>query len=212
MVSRVPVTLSGRRAQAARNDQLILDAARAVFTADPEAPIAAVAEHAGVGISALYRRYRGKDELLQRLALDGLERYIQDVEMAVADAGEPWSAFARFMQRCVDAGTSSLTLRFAGSFTATDELYRLGQRAFELTAQLLTRTAASGALRPGIGVADISLLFELLQAVQVRDPARTTQLRQRYLALLLDALHFRTVAPLPGPAPTWEEMRARYER
>jgi len=33
--------LSGRRAQAARNDQLVLDAARAVFTADPGAPIAA---------------------------------------------------------------------------------------------------------------------------------------------------------------------------
>ncbi len=48
--------LSGRKAQAARNDTLILAAARAVFTADPSAPIAAVAERAGVGISALYRR------------------------------------------------------------------------------------------------------------------------------------------------------------
>jgi AcrR family transcriptional regulator len=42
-----------RAAQAARNDQAILDAAREVFVADPTAPIAAVADRAGVGISAL---------------------------------------------------------------------------------------------------------------------------------------------------------------
>ena len=35
--------MSGRRAQAARNDTLILAAARDVFLADPTAPIAAVA-------------------------------------------------------------------------------------------------------------------------------------------------------------------------
>ena len=46
--------LSGRRAQAARNDELILQAARAVFVSDPSAPISAVAERAGVGISPLY--------------------------------------------------------------------------------------------------------------------------------------------------------------
>jgi AcrR family transcriptional regulator len=64
--------MSGRQAQAARNDQVILDAARAVFVADPTAPIAAVAERAGVGISALYRRYPSKEALLRTLCLDGL--------------------------------------------------------------------------------------------------------------------------------------------
>ena len=36
--------LSGRLAEAARNDQRILDSARAVFVADPGAPITAVAK------------------------------------------------------------------------------------------------------------------------------------------------------------------------
>jgi AcrR family transcriptional regulator len=67
---------SGRKAQAERNDQTILDAARAVFPREPAAPISAVAKEAGVGISALYRRYAGKDELLQTLCADGLRRYI----------------------------------------------------------------------------------------------------------------------------------------
>jgi hypothetical protein len=55
-----------RRAQAARNDQRILDAAREAFVADPGAPIAAVAKRAGVGIGALHRRYPSKEELLRR--------------------------------------------------------------------------------------------------------------------------------------------------
>jgi AcrR family transcriptional regulator len=203
--------LSGRRAEAARNDQLILDAARRVFTDDPEAPIAAVAERAGVGIGALYRRYRSKDELLQRLASDGLQRYITEATAALADESEPWDTFARFMQRCVNIGAGSLTLRHAGTFSSTDELRRAGQEAYRITQQLLDRTKAAGALRPEIEVGDLSLLFEQLQAVRVSDEARTGQLRQRYLTLFLDALHTTRAAPLPGPAPQWEEMNRRYD-
>jgi hypothetical protein len=55
--------LSGRQAEARRNDGLILEAAREVFVEDPDAPISAVAERAGVGIGALYRRYASKEEL-----------------------------------------------------------------------------------------------------------------------------------------------------
>ena len=64
--------LPGRRGQAARNDVVILDAARQVFLVDPKAPISHVAERAGVGISALYRRYPSKEFLLCRLCHDGL--------------------------------------------------------------------------------------------------------------------------------------------
>src|ERR671915_562143 len=70
MDAEIAPRLPGRQAEAARNDQRILDAARAVFTADPNAPISAVAERAGVGISALYRRYAGKEDLLRRLCGD----------------------------------------------------------------------------------------------------------------------------------------------
>src|SRR6266581_4697316 len=75
--------LSSRRAQAARNDELILQAAKAVFVADPGAPITAVAKHAGVGISALYTRYGSKEELLRRLCSDGLLIVVQETEAAL---------------------------------------------------------------------------------------------------------------------------------
>jgi AcrR family transcriptional regulator len=202
--------LPGRQAEAARNDQKILVAARAVFTADPTAPISAVAEHAGVGISALYRRYRSKEELLQQLSLEGLRRYIVEVESALADDGDPWEAFAAFMRRAVDADTSSLTLHLAGTFTPTEAHWRDGETAFQLNVRLLNRTKAAGVLRPEIDVGDLSLLFEQLAAIKVGDPERSKQLRQRYLALLLDAIRDTSAAPLPGPPPTWDEISRRW--
>jgi AcrR family transcriptional regulator len=210
LMEPTPQPLSGRRAQAARNDQRILEAARAVFTADPEAPIAAVAARAGVGIAALYRRYRSKEELLQRLALDGLRRYVAETEAALADDGDPWEAFASFLRRSLDSGAGSLTVRLAGAFTPTEELQRAGRDAHAATQRLLDRAKAAGALHPDITVGDISLLLEQLQAVQVADPDRTGQLRHRYLALLLDSLH-RPATPLPGPPPSWEEISRRYD-
>ena len=207
----VPTSLSGRRAEAARNDRRILDAARAVFVADPGAPIAAVAEHAGVGISALYRRYRSKEELLRRLCGDGLQRYIAEVEAALADDGDPWTAFAGFMRGVMDADTHSLTLRLAGTFTPTEKLARDADRAHALTARLLDRTKAARAVRADIEVDDLSLLFEQLAAVSVGDGPRTRQLRHRYLALMLAGLRAPSSPPLPGPPPTWDEISRRWD-
>ena len=202
--------MSGRKAQAARNDRLILGAAREVFVADPKAPISAVAERAGVGIGALYRRYGSKEDLLRRLSADGLQLYISAVGDALADEGDPWEAFADFMRRIVDADTHSLTLRLAGTFTPTAEMFRNSERAQELNVRLFERTKDAGAIRPDIEVDDIALLLEQLAAVRVGDEERTRQLRRRYLALLLDALHDRSGSRLPGPPPSWEEIGRRW--
>ena len=204
--------LSGRRAEAARNDQLILDAAREVFVADPAAPIATVADRAGVGIGAIYRRYASKEELLRKLSAEGLRQHIAAVEDALArDDGDPWSAFSEYMHRIVDADTHSLTLSLAGTFSPTEELNREAARAQELTVRLFERTKAAGAIRPDIEVGDLSLLLEQLAAVRVADEERTRQLRHRYLALILDALRVSSGSPLPGPPPGWEEISQRWE-
>jgi AcrR family transcriptional regulator len=205
-----PAPLSGRRTQAARNDRRILEAARNVFVANPGAPISAVASEAGVGISALYRRYASKEDLLRKLCADGLQEYIAAAETALADSRDPWTVFAEFMRHIVDADTHSLTLRLAGTFAPTEEMYRQAERAQELTLRLFERCQA-GAVRPDLVVDDLSFLFEQLASVRAGDEERTRQLRHRYLALLLDALHTPSSARLPGPAPDWEEVRQRWQ-
>jgi AcrR family transcriptional regulator len=209
-VKRMPTTLSGRRAEAARNDERILEAAREVFVADPGAPISAVAERAGVGVGALYRRYESKEDLLRRLCADGLQRFIAAAEAALADHGDPWDAFAGFMRRCVDADTNSLTQRLAGTFTPTQELYREAGRAQGLLTALFDRTQSEGAIRDDLEVNDVGLLLEQVAALRFGDQARTLELRHRYLALLLDAVRAQPAEPLPGPPPGWEEIAARW--
>lgn len=211
MVGKDSVPMSGRRAEAARNDGLILETAREVFTADPGAPISAVAARAGVGISALYRRYESKETLLQKICSDGLNAYIEAVEEALADEGDPWEAFVRFMRRAVDADTNSLTSRLAGTFAPTEELYREGRRARELNERLFERIRGAGVVRPDIVFDDISLLLEQLTAVRIGDRERTFQLRHRYLALFLQAIHAPSDDELPGPPPGWEETGGRWQ-
>src|SRR4029453_8643297 len=115
--------LSGRRGQAAHNDERILTAAREVFIADADAPISAVASRAGVGISALYRRYPSKEDLLRQLCADGLRLYVEEAEAALADDGDPWEAFAAFLRRIWAAHAPSLTVRLAGTFSPTADMF-----------------------------------------------------------------------------------------
>jgi AcrR family transcriptional regulator len=211
MNEQVKETRAGRQDRAIRNDERILQAAREVFVADPGAPIAAVAHRAGVGISALYRRYASKEQLLQRLNLDGLRQYIAAAEAALAHDGDPGEAFERFMHAVVDADTHSLTQRLAGTFEPTEELNHQAARSHELVVRLFDRVQTAGAVRSDLVVDDLSFIFEQLAAVRLGDPERTAALRRRYLAIQLDGLRARPGTDLPGPPPGWGEIAARWE-
>jgi AcrR family transcriptional regulator len=204
--------LSGRRGQAARNDARILAAAREVFIADPRAPISAVAARANVGISALYRRWPSKEDLLRRLCRDGLRLYLDEAEAALADEGDAWEAFASFLRRIVDADVHSLTVRLAGTFSPTGEMFDDARRSGDLNERLVDRAKAAGALRADFMPEDLTLVLEQMAAIRpgiFGDAPRTRQLRQRCLAICLDGLHNPTT-PLPGPPPSEAELGGRW--
>jgi AcrR family transcriptional regulator len=208
-----PGSLSGRRKQAARNDQLILESARAVFIDDPGAPITAVAHHARVGISALYSRYGSKEELLRRLCADGLATFVAEIEAALADERDPWTAFAAFVHRLVAADTSSMTLALAGRFTPTPDMFELAVRSDRLLRELFDRVRP--ALRDDADVHDLSVISEMIAAIKSPDRDRTLELRRRYTDLVLAGLRAPAPgtpppAPLPGRPLTFEEISARW--
>ena len=203
--------LSGRRAEAARNDEAILASAREVFVADPDAPVSAVAERAGVGISSLYRRYESKEDLLRKLCGDGLALYIEIARDAADDtAGDPWETFATFMKRIVAAETHALTRNLAGRFAPTPELGEAASLADELNQQLVERAHAAGVLRTDVTPDDLTYIFEQVSSLHGPTPERTAQLRARFLTLHLDSLRAPGHTPLPGPPPTAAEQHARW--
>ena len=69
----------------------------------------------------------------RQLARDGLRRYIEEVEAAVADEGDAWAAFAAFMERILDADVLAITIRLAGTFTPTPDLMADATRAADST-------------------------------------------------------------------------------
>lgn len=202
--------LSGRRAEAARNDGRILEAARAVFLADPGAPIADVAREAEVGISALYRRYPSKEALLRALARDGLGRYIADLRAALEDDGDEWEAYRACMRRVVDGQSQALAQRVAGSFRPTAELTRLAGEASELASELHHLAQTAGVLRADVTPADITLLLEMISFVELPGPGRGRDLRLRYLDLILQALRAPGGGELPAPPATESALTARW--
>ena len=203
-----PAPLSGRRREAAINDRRILEAAREVFVADPDAPISEVARRAGVGISALYSRYAGKDDLLRQLCTDGLNRLSRIADEALADERHDWTVFSEFMRHAVESETSSLTLALAGKFTPTEEMGALAARTNEKIQHLFDRIKHT--LRPGADVLDLSTIWEQLAAIKVGDRQRTGALRVRYLTIALDGLRAQSDEELPGSPPSWEEISGRW--
>jgi AcrR family transcriptional regulator len=204
--------LSGRRREAARNDVEILDAAREVFLADPTAPVSAVAARAKVGISALYRRYASKEDLLRELSRDGLARYRAELERALADDRDPWTVYSECLTRILDGGSQALAQRLAGTFTPTPDLTELAQRAGTLATRVHQRAQRDKALRGDVSHEDVVLLLETVSSITLPGDDGGHALRRRYLALLLQALRAPGTGPLPGRAASPAELAARWHR
>jgi AcrR family transcriptional regulator len=197
--------------QFTRNDAAILQAARTVLLRDPDAPVSAVAAEAGVGMSALYRRYVGRDDLVRTLCRDGLDRFLEVAKEAAA-LPDPWSALESLVRGLVLADVHSLTVRLAGTFETTTELRALAVRAGDAGRAIVERARRAGALRPGLAWTDLTMLLEQLAAIRLDDARRTEQLRQRYLFLHLVAWRADPgpVTTVPGRAPSAAEASERW--
>ncbi|MEV0160126.1 TetR/AcrR family transcriptional regulator [Nonomuraea fuscirosea] len=199
----------GRQAEAARNDLALLRAAHEVFTTQGfDAPVSAIAKEAGVGMGSLYRRYRTKEELLQRLCLIAMERSLESAEAGLAHA-DPWEGLALFVRAGV-ADRSGALAPVAGTIEVTDEMWRVARRAGEVAARLVARAHEAGVLRNDVTRLDIALLIEQFSRPAPGPPApEHDQVKQRLLAVALDGLRAPGATGLPGepPSPEWYERR-----
>src|SRR2546423_3402717 len=86
------------RADARRNHDKLVAAARAVFTEDgTSAPLEDVAERAGVGIGTLYRHFPTRQALLEAVYLEEVQAIARVA--AELEALPPWEALSQWLQR-----------------------------------------------------------------------------------------------------------------
>ncbi len=181
-----------------------------MFIESPDAPVSEVAQRAGVGISALYKRFGSKEGMIATLCVNGLRTYVE-VARAAAEVDDPGEAFETFVTGIVDSDVHSLTVHLAGKFTPPDEVWPLVSESDELTTRILEAAQAAGVVRSDYHVNDVSMLFEQLAAIRLGDADRVHELRRRYLAIHLDGLQPRAKSDtLSGDPPSDEELGARW--
>lgn len=200
----------GRHNEAARNDRAVIEAAREVFLAQGfDAPVAAVAERAGCGMGSLYRRFRTKEELLQRMCVDAMEYGIAALERGLAHE-DPWAGLVGYLRDCVEFGTGALA-PVAGTIETTPEMWRTARRAIDLVERLVARAHAAGVLRADVTALDLSLLIERFSRREGAEPVpETDNTRRRLLAIAIAGLRAGDHEPLPGHPPSLEAYGSRW--
>jgi AcrR family transcriptional regulator len=171
------------RADARRNREAILKAARAVFAAKGrDAQIDDVARRAKVGVGTVYRHFPTKEALLEALAREQFER-ITEWAREAQDAPDPWQAFHDLIWRGAELQMSDRALMEA----VADHKSKVAEEALELhrlTALLMMRGRDAGLIRPDVQADDIRLLFCGLGSVMQMGGDGW----RRYLTVMLDGL------------------------
>jgi AcrR family transcriptional regulator len=201
----------GRQAEAERNDRRVLDAAREIFAAcGANAPVAAIAERAGVGMGSLYRRYGSKADLLQHLCMQAMEQSIKAAETALA-ASDPWAGLTGYVSTCVAQGTGALA-PLAGSVQTTPQMWETSRYGRRLLDQLVSRAHRQGTLRHDVTALDIAWLMEFFGRHGPATPGiQDHAIRQRLLTISLDGLRNHEAEPLPGPPPSAQHYEQRWK-
>jgi AcrR family transcriptional regulator len=177
-----------RRADARRNVEALLDAARTVFaTAGVDAPAKEITDLAGVGVGTLYRHFPQRSDLVKAVVESGIDG-VADAGPALAAAFEPMEALTRWVDRYVELlgtkrGLASALHSGDPAFAGLPGYFM--ERLAPTLSTLLDAAAAEGAIRGDIGAED--LLYAIAQLCQPV-PGRGPEHSRRIVGVLVDGL------------------------
>jgi AcrR family transcriptional regulator len=180
----------GLRADAERNRQRVLAAARELFAERGiEATLNDVARHANVGVGTVYRRFATKDELVEAIFEDGIGQVEGLAETALQQENS-WDGFVWFVQNlceltATDRGLREIVYSKAyGGYRVECARDRLNPHI----SKLVERARDDGYLRPDICPTDMPVLGLLAGTVSEWAGHVEPDLWRRYIALALDGM------------------------
>jgi AcrR family transcriptional regulator len=174
------------RADAARNLELILEAAEEAFAEKgQEACVADIATRAGVGQATIFRRFETKDDLIAAV----FERKISKIAEAAEAAGRKrsaWDGLMSFMAVVTEmqARDRGVFESFGERMKAQPEFKAQKQEMMGKIEDLVARAKAEGALRDDIDMEDIHALTSAAAAAGGGSPRAW----KRYLAVITDGM------------------------
>ena len=181
------------RADARRNRERILSAARVVFGAQgAEAQMDAVAAHAGVGVGTLYRHFPTKEALMGELIREQFLAFVANAHAALDGDDEPFERFARLLRRNAELMSADTAVQHAMMSMGVEIWERaepVRTELLALTAELIARAQAAGQLRADFSAGDVPMLMCGLGAsMGMSGPGFDWR---RHLELLIDATRAR---------------------
>jgi AcrR family transcriptional regulator len=176
------------RADARRNHDKLVAAARAVFTEEgTSAPLEEVAERAGVGIGTLYRHFPTRRALLEAV-------YVDEVEAMARAADElshlpPWDALSHWLHQYLGFAATKRALNEALVETAPDSNVLVSCRTAIVGAgdALVERAQRAGVVRADTNFTDVVRMVAGIAMV----PTEDAEQKKRLLDLALDGLRYR---------------------
>jgi AcrR family transcriptional regulator len=187
------------RADAARNAERILRAAREVYSElGPDAQVEAIARRAGVGERTLYRRFPTKGELIRAALEQSVAENLTPAIEKARRAGDPLRGLRQLIEAAISLGAREHNLLTAahrtGSLTPD-----LSTALYETLDELVLRGRQAGVIRADLVAEDLPRLIAMLHSVLFTMDSGSDGWR-RYVALILDAIAVEERGALPPAA------------
>jgi AcrR family transcriptional regulator len=180
------------RADAVRNRERVLEAAKAVFSAGgPDASLEAVAKRAGVGIGTLYRHFPTREELFEAVYRREVEQLGELAEQLKSEP-DPVEALRRWLRSNLEFVATKKGMLAALQLVAygSSELQAYSfDRLTKAVGALLTRAAAAGEIRADISAEDV--LRALIGMCYLHDQPGWQHSVLRLMDVFVDGLRVR---------------------
>src|SRR5690606_22771217 len=202
------------RSDRLRNRERILDAARAVFSADGiDAPLDRIVKTAGVGPATLYRHFPTRADLWTAVLADPLGRHLTAIDDALAQ-DDAWEGFSQFVLAicALDADPRGYPGLLNMRFDDAPELQELRRRIQLGITRIFARARQAGAIRADVTHQD--LFFVTLSNAHVVEATKdiAPQAWRRNVAFYLDAFRPDQRRELPEPPLTVQQLAAAVTR
>jgi AcrR family transcriptional regulator len=207
MSTQAGTTEKPLRKDAERNRQRIMAAARELFAQRGlEVTMDDIADHAGVGVGTVYRRFPDRELLIDALFEDVLVGMVALAEEAL-EIEDPWEGFVYFLEHALEKQTANRGLKGLLFSTAhgRERVAQARGRIEPVASQLVARAKASGDLRPDISDTDMTILSLAIGTADDFAGHIEPELWRRYVGILLDGLRTRRDAPSKLPIEAIEE-------
>jgi AcrR family transcriptional regulator len=188
------------RADARRNRQAVIDAAKQLFAEKGlDAQMPDLARAANVGVGTVYRHFPTKDELIAAIAAEQFDDMAERARVAL-EAADAWDGLCDFIRFSIQiqADDRGLCEVMGSRPDVMDDAARSAGLG-ELCDALVKRAQQSGQLRPDIDWQDIPMISCGLGHMTHDGPPPSAGRWPRLVEIILDGLRAPGTGSLPEP-------------